>query len=143
MTKKCLQRSFFCATLYSLNSKNMEVKEIMSLQYFAKRIGVSAHRLNWCIVYTKNRNRERNIFPAVSIKNAALCYDFMRDHMEGIVNYGSNETIIYDAKMTEIKGGYRFEAGKTVIEISSAEIADFYRNKVYSEELNHEAKRFA
>lgn len=115
----------------------------MSLQFFAKRIEVSADRLSWCIIQTRNRDWERNTFPAVKIKNAALFYDFLKDTLDEIINSGGMETVIKDAKMTETPGGYRFEADGAMIEFSSEEIEHVFENKIYSEELNRKAQRFA
>ena len=122
----------------------MDVKKIMELSFFAKRIRVNDRRLSWCIIQTKNRDCERNAFPAISIKHAALYYDFLKDNLDYIVNSGGMQTIVEEARMTETPGGFRFETkGGEIIEISSEEITEFYKNKIYSDELNRAAKRFA
>ena len=121
----------------------MDSKRIMSLQFFAKRIEVSVNRLSWCISQTENQNWERNAFPAVKIKNSALYYDFLKDTLDEIINSGGMKTVVKDAKVTETPKGYRFEANGAMIEFSSEDVERVFENKIYSEELNRKAQRFA
>ena len=119
-------------------------KKIMSLQFFAKRIGVSVRRLGWAIVQTKNEDGETNETPAISIKGASVCFNILTDALEPLVNVGGCETKVIEASMDETADGYEFRtSGGKCIELTFEEIDNIYANKIFSEELNRKAQRFA
>lgn len=135
--------SFLCYVMSVKFFKPMDNK-FMSLLFFAKRVGVSVRRLNWCIVCTTNEDGETNETPAISIKGASVCFNILTDTLEPLVNVGGCETSVIEATMSETADGYEFRtSGGKCIELTFEEIDEVYANKVFSEELNRKAQRFA
>lgn len=120
------------------------MRKIMSLSFFAKRMGVSVHRLSWCIVYTKNEDGEKKETPAICIDGSAQCFNILNDSLETLLNVGGCQTVVTKARVNETESGYEFRPSKgDRLLVTFEEIQKVYENKIYSKELERKAQRFA
>ena len=142
MTKKVLAMVSFLCYITSVKFKNMKIKEVMSLSFFARRMGVNVRRLSWCIVRTENEDGEKNESPAISIKGSALCFNILQDRLEAINNVGC-KTIVESAQMKQSDAGYEFKTSKGDFLITFEELQRAYESKIFSKELDSMAQRLA
>ena len=107
---------------------------VMQLDFFAKRFGYNANIASWSVVCSYNEDGEETVAPVVYVGDD-LYVDILADDVRCLVNVGGCRSVVKQAIVRKVRGGYKFEFDdrqKTYF-VASSQIYDLYKNKfVYS-----------
>ncbi len=120
--------------------KKKILKEIMKVEFFAKRFGINPKNAEWSLIRFTNEDGSFSLRPAVYIGDD-IYVDILSDEVKILFNVGSCTSIPNQAKVVLKKeGNYLFKSGKLSYECKGDEIYNLYKNKFVFQETYLEAK---
>lgn len=120
--------------------KKKILKEIMKVEFFAKRFGINPKYAEWSLIKFTNEDGYCSLRPAVYIGDH-IYVDILSDEVKCLYNVGGCVSIPNQAKVVLKKeGNYLFKSGKLSYICNGEDIYNMYKNKFVFQETYLEAK---